>query len=35
VINQVYFRQVRDAGGKLENSIIGKTDAPISDPENM
>ena len=35
VINQIYFRQVKDNGGKLENSIIGKTDAPISDPENM
>lgn len=35
VVNQVYFRQVRDAGGRLENTIIGKTDNPISDPENM
>jgi branched-chain amino acid transport system substrate-binding protein len=35
VMNQVYFRQVRDAGGRLENTIIGKTDNPISDPENM
>ncbi|MBI4788088.1 MAG: ABC transporter substrate-binding protein [Chloroflexi bacterium] len=35
VVNQIYFRQVKDNGGKLENSIIGKTDAPISDPENM
>lgn len=35
VVNQIYFRQVRDNGGKLENTIIGKTDTPISDPENM
>ena len=35
VINQIYFRQVKQSGGKYVNTIIGKTDQPILDPENM
>ncbi len=36
VINQIYFRQVKETSPtKLENVIIGKTDTPIKDPENM
>ena len=35
VINQIYFRQVKQSGGKYVNAIIGKTDQPILDPENM
>lgn len=36
VINQIYFRQVKETSpNKFENAIIGKTDAPIKDPENM
>ncbi|MDE3092082.1 MAG: ABC transporter substrate-binding protein, partial [Chloroflexota bacterium] len=35
VINQIYFRQVKQSSGKYVNAIIGKTDQPILDPENM
>ncbi len=36
VVNQIYFRQVKETSpGKFENAIIGKTDQPIKDPENM
>ena len=36
VINQIYFRQVKETSpGKFENAIIGKTDQPIKDPENV
>ncbi|MBI1801749.1 MAG: ABC transporter substrate-binding protein [Chloroflexi bacterium] len=40
-INTIYFRQVKESGGqyessgKYENAILGKTDKPILDPENM
>ncbi|MBI5029613.1 MAG: ABC transporter substrate-binding protein [Chloroflexi bacterium] len=35
VVNQIYFRQVKQSGSKFVNAIIGKTDQPILDPENM
>ncbi|HEX7589342.1 MAG TPA: ABC transporter substrate-binding protein, partial [Anaerolineae bacterium] len=36
VVNQIYFRQVKpNSAGRLENAIIGKTDQPIKDPENV
>lgn len=36
VVNQIYFRQVKEtATGKFENAIIGRTDQPIKDPENV
>lgn len=36
VVNQIYFRQVKEtAPNKFENVIIGKTDTPIKDPENI
>lgn len=35
VVNQIYYRQVKEVGGKFVNAITGKTDQPILDPENM
>lgn len=35
VVNQIYYRQVKETGGKFVNAIIGKTDQPVLDPENM
>jgi branched-chain amino acid transport system substrate-binding protein len=33
-VNQfIYYRQVRDTGGSLANVVLGKTDAPIVDPD--
>jgi branched-chain amino acid transport system substrate-binding protein len=36
VVQQIYYRKVQETSpSKFENVIIGKTDQPIKDPENM